>query len=149
MRVQCNVEAVSYALDDGFFLCVMVPRVYHAHSMRPTVLCSTDGCPEYSLSTTSGIAVKQLQVNELRSMKYEPERVEETNNTNPVASCSRTIGTRAYGIRLYSFQVAIINYVFRRSSILSCFCVLLSPGQQQFAPTSCPLTNEEADGTCE
>lgn len=55
-RMQLDVEAISDPFEDGSLVDVVVARVDDADSLRPALLCGSDGCPENSLAATASVA---------------------------------------------------------------------------------------------
>lgn len=46
-----------YSLKHSSFVDFMVPGIHHTDSFRPPLLCRSNRCPKYSLSSTTSITV--------------------------------------------------------------------------------------------
>ena len=67
-RMQLNIEAILDPPEDGSLVDIVVARVYDADSLRPALLCGSDGCPKDSLAAAASVAkVGQMYTYDVQS----------------------------------------------------------------------------------
>ena len=63
---------------------IMIAGVNHAYSFRPTLLCSPDGCPEHSLTSSTSVTSHNLVLEHAWIQDCKPKRVKESHDAFPI-----------------------------------------------------------------